>query len=516
MPEPSPTPTTQPAGVLDRRQTHLIFGGMLLATFLSSLDGTAVATALPTMAGELGGLDQLPWVLTAYLLGSVAATPLYGKLSDLYGRRALTQTALIVFIVSSVLCAMAQSMLQLVLARGVQGIGGGGLMAMGFIVIGDIHSPRERGRYMAFYTMNFSLSSIAGPVIGGVFVEVSSWRWIFLINVPLGLVALAVIQRHLTFRLPPRSHRLDLVGSALLVAATTSLIVGLSIVDGDRSWSSPLVVGLLVGAVVGTVAFVAWERRAPEPVLPMRLFGNPTFRILILGNVIYGLAAMGVMAYFPLFFQVSLGESPTRAGLIIASTTVFVTVGSYIAGRLTTGTGRYLGILRVAPALSAVSLCLFLLIDRGDSALAAIPLLALMGLSMGMAFPTMTTATQNSLELPDLGAGTAAINFFRTLGQTLGVGGFGALLAARISGDLDGLAAAEEAGLDPAELLSTPEDIAALDPGLRAAVEEAVAGATHGIFWVAVPVMVVMVVAVWFLPELELRTTTALAAQSDE
>lgn len=497
---------------LTRRRTHLVFVGMLVSTFLASLDGTAVSTALPTIAGDLGGIDQLPWVLTAFLLGSVAATPLYGKLSDLYGRRALTQAALIIFIGASVLCAASQTMWQLVISRGIQGIGGGGLMAMGFIVIGDIFSPRERGKYMAYYTMNFTFSAIVGPVIGGVFVEVASWRWIFLINIPLGAIALAVIHRHLTFQLPKREHRLDIVGAGMLVAAVTALIVGLSLAGDSHAWSSPIVIGLLAGAAIGSVSFVLWEQRAPEPLLPMRLFSNPTFRIMITGNAVYGMAAMSVLAFFPLFFQVSLGESPTRAGLIIGSMSIAVTVGSYTAGKLTTGTGRYRRIVQVAPVMSLVALGAFTFLDADSNALSAIPWLSLLGLSMGMAFPTMTTATQNSLDLPDLGAGTAAINFFRTLGQTLGVGGFGALLAGRISRDLSGL----DATVDTAELLSTPEDIKELEPGLRAAVEEAVSAATNDILLVAIPIMLVLVIAVWFLPELELRTTTALAAQNDD
>ncbi len=497
---------------LSRRRTHYIFGGMLVSTFLASLDSTAVSTALPTIAGDLGGIDQLPWVLTAYLLGSVSATPLYGKLSDLYGRRALTQAALIIFVGASVLCAGAQSMLQLVVARGIQGIGGGGLMAMGFIVIGDIFSPRERGKYMAYYTMNFSFSAIVGPVIGGIFVDIASWRWIFLINVPLGALALAVINRHLVFRLPAREHRLDITGAAILVTSVVGLIVGLSLAGDTYAWSSWPVTTLLAVAAVGAVGFVAWERRAPEPVLPMRLFSNPTFRILIAGNAIYGLAAMSVLAFFPLFFQVSLGESPTRAGLIIASMSVSVTIGSYLAGRLTSGTGRYRRLIQVAPIMSLIALGSFTLLDRQSNALSAIPFLALLGISMGIAFPTMTTATQNSLELVDLGAGTAAINFFRTLGQTLGVGGFGALLAARIGSELSHL----DSSIDTDTLLSTPEDIRALDPGLRVAVEQAVAEATHTVLLLAIPIMALLVVAVWFLPELELRTTTALSAQDDD
>ena len=492
---------------LTQRQTMAIFGGMLVSTFLASLDGTAVSTALPTIAGELGGIDQLPWVLTAYLLGSVAATPLYGKLSDIYGRRALTEAALSIFVVTSVMAAASQTMWQLILARGLQGIGGGGLMAMGFIVIGDIFSPRERGRYMAYYTMNFTFSALVGPVIGGVFVDVASWRWIFLINIPLGLIALAVIHRNLTFQLPPREHVLDFVGAGVLVMSVTSLIFGLALGGESFAWTSPQIIGLLGAALIGAVGFVRWELRAPEPLLPMRLFSNPTFRIMIAGNAIYGIAGMGMLAFFPLFFQVSLGESATRAGLILATMSVAVSVGSYVAGRVTTGTGKYVRIVQTAPILSLVSLISFTFLDTDSSATSAIPFLLVLGFSIGVAFPTMTTATQNSLALPDLGTGTAAINFFRTLGQTLGVGAFGALLTGRISSDLSAL----DSEVDVDELLSTPDDIAALEPSLREAVESAVASGANAVFWAAVPIMAIFVVVVRFLPELELRTTTALA-----
>lgn len=486
-----------------------IFGGMLVSTFLASLDGTAVSTALPTIAGELGGIDQLPWVLTAYLLGSVAATPLYGKLSDLYGRRALTEAALIIFVVTSVMAAASQSMWQLILSRGLQGIGGGGLMAMGFIVIGDIFSPRERGKYMAYYTMNFTFSALVGPVIGGVFVDVASWRWIFLINIPLGIVALAVIHRNLTFELPPREHVLDFVGAGVLVMSVTALIFGLALGGDTYAWTSPLILALLATAAVGAIGFVRWELHAPEPLLPMRLFSNPTFRIMIAGNAIYGFAGMGMLAFFPLFFQVSLGESATRAGLILATMSVAVSIGSYVAGRVTTGTGKYRRLVRTAPLLSLVSLVSFTFLDVDSSATSAIPFLAILGFSIGVAFPTMTTATQNSLDVPDLGTGTAAINFFRTLGQTLGVGALGALLTGRITSELAEL----DTTVDVNDLLSTPEDIAALEPTLRGAVESAVASGSNAVFWAAVPIMAILVILVWFLPELELRTTTALSAQ---
>ncbi len=494
---------------LSRRRTHLIFFGMLVSTFLASLDGTAVSTALPTIAGDLGGIDQLPWVLTAFLMGSVAATPLYGKLSDLYGRRALTQAALSIFVVASVLAGISQTMWQLIGARAIQGIGAGGLMAMGFIVIGDIFSPRERGKYMAYYTMNFSFSSVAGPVIGGLFVEVASWRWIFFINVPLGVIAGFIIHRQLTFRLPPRRHDLDLVGATVLVASVTALILGLALGGETYPWASWQIIALLGGSVIGAVSFVLWELRASEPLLPMRLFSNPTFRIMILGNVVFGVSAMGVLAFFPLFFQVSLGESPTRAGLILASMSITVTVGSYVAGRITTGSGRYRRLVQVTPVLALIAMVAFTTLDAGSSAFAAIPWLAVLGFAMGIAFPTMTTATQNSLALPDLGAGTAAINFFRTLGQTLGVGAFGAILTSGLSRELDAVGG----DVDTSQLLSTPEQIRELAPELRAAVEQAVAVSVNNVLWVAIPVLIVFAIAVLFLPELELRQTTALAAQ---
>lgn len=496
---------------------------MMTSTFLSSLDGTAVSTALPTIAGELGGLDQLPWVLTAYLLGSVAATPLFGKLSDIYGRRALTEWALAIFIVTSILAAAAQTMPQLVIARGLQGIGGGGLMSMGFIVIGDIFSPRERGRYMGYYTMNFAVAALAGPVIGGVFVDVASWRWIFIINVPLGLITIAIIHTNLTFRLPTRPHHLDLVGSALLVAGVTALVLGLALGGGSHPWTSPIVLALLIGAVVAAIGFVAWERRAPEPVLPMRLFANPTFRILIGGNAVYGVVGMGLYSFLPLFFQVSLGEDPTTAGLILATSTMTVTVGSWFAGRITTGTGRYKRIIVGAPILTLVTTLGYTNFDVESSAIDAIPWLVVAGFAMGMIYPTMTTATQNSLALPDLGAGTSAINFFRSLGQTIGVGALGALLTARINRELGALsdaptsrtvddAVGQPPPIDVDALLTTPENIQALPPDLRTAVEDAVAVATNEILWVCVPIIGAFCVAAWFLPELELRTTTALAA----
>lgn len=480
---------------------------MMTSTFLASLDGTAVSTALPTMAGELGGIDQLPWVLTAYLLGSVAATPLYGKLADIYGRRALTEAALAIFIVTSLMAAASQTMAQLVVSRGLQGIGGGGLMAMGFIVIGDIFSPRERGRYMGYYTMNFAFAALAGPVIGGAFVDIASWRWIFIINVPLGLITIAIIHANLTFRLPPRPRDLDLPGSAILVSGVTTLVIGLALGGGSRPWGSPLVLGLLAWALAAALLFVWWERRATEPVLPMRLFANPTFRILIGGNIVYGVVGMGLYSFLPLFFQVSLGEAPTTAGLILAVSTLFVPAGSWFAGRITTGSGRYKWLIVVAPILTLVTTYGYTTFDVESSAIDAVPWLVVAGFAMGVIYPTMTTATQNSLDLADLGAGTAAINFFRSLGQTVGVGALGALLTSRINRELGELSSDVEVD----ELLSTPEDIQALEPSLRHAVEGAVALATNNIMWVCVPIIAVFCIAAWFLPELELRTTTALA-----
>ncbi|MDQ1536986.1 MAG: hypothetical protein QOE58_1379, partial [Actinomycetota bacterium] len=349
-------------GVVPTRFTHrqimVILSGLMTGMLLAALDQTIVSTALPTIVGDLGGLQHLSWVVTAYLLASTASTPLYGKISDLYGRKPVFRFAIIVFLIGSALAGLSTQMWQLIGARGVQGLGAGGLMALAFAIIGDVIPPRERGRYQGYFGGVFAVSSVAGPLLGGFFVEHLSWHWIFFINIPLGLVALVVTDRALHgLRHVRREHSIDYLGAALLVAGVTTFLLGM--VNGrEAGWASPEIVGLLGCGLVLSAIFIWWESRATEPILPLRLFGNRIFSVSSAIGFSIGFAMFGAIVFLPVYLQIVQGVTPTQSGLQLLPLMAGLLTASVVSGRRITTTGRYKRFPIAGTAITAMSLAL--------------------------------------------------------------------------------------------------------------------------------------------------------------
>ena len=501
---------------LSRRETLVVVAGLMVGLSLSALDGTIVATALPTIVGDLGGLEQLSWVVTSYLLASTAATPLFGRLSDLYGRRRLFQVAIVVFIVGSMLAAVSQTLLQLILTRGLQGIGGGGVQAMCFSIIGDVIPARERGRYMGFFTATFAAASVAGPLLGGFFVDTLNWRWIFYINLPLGLLALVVTSRVL--RQVPfqrQDHRIDFLGAALMVAAVSTTMLVAVWGGAEYAWRSGIIIGLGVAAVVLTVGFVAQERRVPEPILPLRLFGNPIAAVCFAISFLVGAVMFGATSFLPLFLQTVTGASATNSGLLIVPLMAGLTASSTITGRRITATGRYRIYPIVGTGLCMVGVALLSRMGTDTTRVYSSVSMAVVGFGVGMTMPTLSLAAQNAVSGRDLGVVTSATTFFRSLGGALGVALFGAVLNARTNADLDRRLPAGTV-IDREALLSTPREIRALPTELADAVVHAIAEGVTAAFVVGVPVVGISFGLAWLLREVPLRETGHLTTSVAE
>jgi EmrB/QacA subfamily drug resistance transporter len=484
-------------------QVRLIFGALLLVMLLASLDQTIVSTALPTIVGDLGGIQHLSWVVTAYLLASTVAGPLYGKLGDRYGRKRLLQTAIVLFLIGSVLCGIAQNMTQLIAFRALQGLGGGGLMVTTIAVVGDIIAPRERGRYQGFFGAVFGVSTVIGPLLGGFFVDNLSWRWIFYVNVPLGALAFAVIGAVFHARTTTTQHRIDFLGAAILAGGLSAVVLFTSLGGTTYAWSSTPIVALIVAGVVLLTLFPFVEAGAEEPILPLELFRNRVFTVTSAIGFIVGLALFGSVTYLPLYLQIVKGHSPTASGLQLTPLMGGLLVTSIVSGNLIAKFGRYRPFPIAGTAIMAVAVYLLsrLTVDT-PTWVAALDMLIL-GLGLGMVMQVLVLAVQNAVEYRYLGVATAGSTLFRQVGGSIGVSVFGAIFANRLAHEL-ATRLPHGARLPTA---ANPAVVRQLPPSIHEPYIAAFATSLRPVFLAATGIALLAFLLTWLLRDVPLRQT---------
>ena len=486
-----------------QRTVLVAFSGIMLATLLAALDQTIVATALPSIVTDLSGFDHLSWVVTAYLLASTVTVPLYGKLSDLYGRRRLFVVAISIFIAGSALCGVAQTMGELIAFRALQGLGAGGLLPLSQAAIADLFTPRERGRYQGYVGAMWATAAIAGPLLGGTLTDHASWRWIFFINLPLGAIALVVVLRTMRMGFEARSHRIDFTGAAVLSLAITGLL--LACVWGGTSypWGSWQVLVTAGGGLVLLAVFLALEQRAPEPLLPLELFRRRTFAISSAATFVIGAVLFGVTIYAPVYIQGVLGASATNAGVVLIPLSFGWVLASFTSGQIVARTGRYRWFPVLGSALVLAGCALLTTLGTGSSQLVASAFLLVIGLGMGSMFQTYVIATQNSVDVSQLGVATAALQFFRSMGGSLAVAALGTLLANRLATELASRLGDAAARVDNNRLLQGSANV---PPALLDGTRAALSAGLHSVFVAIVPLALIGLLLAFWLPEHPLRT----------
>ncbi|MEV0690388.1 MDR family MFS transporter [Streptomyces sp. NPDC050388] len=484
-------------------------GALLLGLLLAALDQTIVATALPTIVSELGGLEHLSWVVTAYLLASTAATPLWGKLGDQYGRKRLFQLAILIFLLGSALCGAAQDMSQLIAFRALQGLGGGGLVVLSMAIVGDLVPPRERGKYQGMFGAVFGTTSVLGPLLGGLFTEHLSWRWVFYVNLPLGVVALAVIATVL--HIPRRStrHVIDYLGTLLIASVATCLVLVASLGGTTWGWGSPQTVVLAVLGVVLAVVFVAVERRAAEPVLPLKLFRIRTFTLSVVISFIIGFAMFGALTYLPAFLQMVHGVSPTMSGVHMLPMVVGTLSASTASGQIVSRTGRWRVFPLAGTAVTTVGLLLLHQLDEHSSTAVMSAFFFVFGLGLGLVMQVLVLIVQNAVSYQDLGVATSGSTFFRSIGASFGVAVYGTIFASGLDDRLtDAFRGARlPPGVSVGALEADPRGMADLPATLRPEAVHAYAAAITDVFLYAVPLALLGFVLAWLLKEDKLRAS---------
>ena len=487
---------------VEQPRVRLIFLALMFVLLLASLDQTIVSTALPTIVGDLGGLAHLSWVVTAYLLTSTIAGPLYGKLGDLYGRKIVLQAAIVLFLIGSVLCGLSQSMTELIGFRALQGLGAGGLMVVTLAVVGDIIPPRERGRYQGYFGAVFGVSTIIGPLLGGFFVDNLSWRWIFYVNLPVGIVAWLVIAAAFHASSTRRRHDMDYLGAAMLAGALAAIVLFTSLGGTTYPWRSWQIVTLMIASIMLLPAFVLVESRAAEPILPLSLFRNHTFSTTSAIGFIVGFALFGAVTYLPLYLQVTKGASPTRSGLQLTPLMAGLLVTSIVSGQLISRLGRYRVFPIIGTAVMAVAMFLLAQLGVGTSLWIATLDAFVLGLGLGLVMQVLVLAVQNAVPYTVMGVATSGSTLFRQVGGSIGVALFGTIFANRLHVEL---ASRLPSGVK-APRVASPAVIKQLPPQAHSAFIDAVSAALHPVFFVAAGVSIVAFVLTWLLRDVPLRT----------